>query len=535
MNVAIAQINTTVGDLAGNTRKIISYINKARKKDADLVVFPELAITGYPPKDLLLKKKFIKENKAMLREIVKKTKGIAVILGFVDYAESKGETYDAVAIIKDRKLLFVQHKISLPNYDVFDEKRYFTPGRCEDQKLFPLKGKKIGVLICEDLWIKEPSDCLKKKGADVIIAISSSPFHVGKMELRKRLIEERAKANNTALFYVNSVGGQDDLVFDGRSLVADRKGRILLRCRSFEEDLFVVDIDTAREIKWHRCEPLKETFEAMLLGLSDYVHKNHFKKVIVGISGGIDSALTATLATIALGSDNVVGVMMPSKFTSLRSVKDAKKIARNLGIKLLSIPIDNAMLSYERLLRQVFKGKCNDVTEENIQARIRGNILMALSNKFGWLVLSTGNKSEMATGYCTLYGDLTGGLSVLSDVLKTTVYKLSRHINDVYGAELIPESIINKEPTAELKRGQKDKDTLPPYNVLDKILHYYIDCLHSKEQIVAKGFSKTMVNRVVHMVDMAEYKRRQAPIGIKITPTAFGSGRRMPITNWWKE
>lgn len=531
MKVAIAQINTIVGDIKGNTRKIISYINKAKSKNADLVVFPELAITGYPPKDLLLKKKFVSENRKQLKRIIKETKDITAIVGFVDYDKKTQERYNAAAVISNRKLLFVQHKIALPNYDVFDEKRYFSAGK--RQQLFALKGKKIGITICEDFWIKKYLIALKELSADIIISISCSPFHVGKIGARRRLVQSRAKETKTTIVYVNLVGGQDDLVFDGRSLIADRNGNFLIKCKRFTEGIFTVNLDAPVKTSWPRSEPVEDTFEALLLGIRDYVRKNRFKKVVIGLSGGIDSSLTAALAVLALGKENVVGVSMPSIFTSKKSIADAKRLAKNLGIRQMSIPINRAMGVYEKALKPAFKGKRKDTTEENIQARIRGNILMALSNKFGWLLLSTGNKSEMAVGYCTLYGDLTGGLAVLSDVLKTTVYKLADYINKSQPKALIPMSIIKKAPTPELRPGQKDQDTLPPYSVLDKILHYYIDCMYSREQIIAKGFSKALVTKIIRMVDNSEYKRHQMPIGIKITPKAFGPGRRMPITNWW--
>ena len=525
--VALAQRNATVGDIDGNTKKIIEYIKTAREKGADLVIFPELAITGYPPKDLLLKPSFIKANKEALERIIGETEGIAVITGFVDAIGAN--IYNAAALIQNRRLIGVQHKMHLPNYDVFDEKRYFKPAT--ESAIFELDGLKLGITICEDIWADNgPTEVQAELGADFIVNVSDSPFYAGKSKVRRELIARRAKENRIAIVYVNLVGGQDDIVFDGRSYVFNKEGALIAEGKQFEEDLVIADLDGA-EIIPEAEDELKEIHGALVVGIKDYVRKNGFEKAVIGLSGGIDSALTAALAVEALGAQNVVGVSMPSAISSQSSKADAKKLAENLGIEYTVVPIVDAVNAYTAMLSDEFEGTEPDVTEENIQARIRGNILMALSNKFGYLVLSTGNKSELAVGYCTLYGDMSGGLAVISDVPKTTVYKLARYINAINKKELIPESIIVKEPSAELKEGQKDTDSLPPYEVLDQILHAYIEGDRSKEEIIEMGFDARVVSDVIWRVDHNEYKRQQAPVGIKITPKAFGSGRRMPITN----
>ena len=528
--VALAQVNATVGDIDGNTEKIIEYIKKAKEKDADLVIFPELMTTGYPPKDLLLKPSFIKANKESLEKIVNETKDIAVIIGFV---EVLGENiYNAAALIQNGNLRGVQHKSHLPNYDVFDEKRYFKPAT--ENFVFELEALKLGINICEDIWVDNgPTGVQAKLGADFSVNISASPFYAGKTKVRRELIARRARENKIPIVYVNLVGVQDDLVFDGRSYVFNKEGALIAEGKQFEEDFVITNLDSAEIIPEEENE-LKEIYGALVLGIRDYVIKNGFEKVVIGLSGGIDSALTAALATEALSAHNVVGVSMPSAISSQSSKEDAKKLAGNLGIEYKVVPIIDAVNAYAAILSEEFKGTEPDVTEENIQARIRGNILMALSNKFGYLVLSTGNKSELAVGYCTLYGDMSGGLAVISDVPKTTVYKLARYINASNKKEIIPESIIVKAPSAELKEGQKDADSLPPYEVLDPILHAYIEENRSREEIIEMGFDARVVSDVIWRVDHNEYKRQQAPIGIKITPKAFGSGRRMPITNRYK-
>ncbi|MEE8167362.1 MAG: NAD+ synthase [Candidatus Hydrothermarchaeales archaeon] len=528
MRIALAQINPTVGDLKGNTGKIIDYLGKARAEGATLVVFPELALTGYPPKDLLLKPSFIRKNKERLGEIIRYTKGndIAAIVGYAN--EGKEGIYNAAALISDGELIGVQHKRFLPNYDVFDEKRYFQPaGEC---KIFQVGDVKLGITICEDLWMDDgPCAEQAKMGAGMIINISASPFHVGKIDKRKKLLARRAKENRVPILYCNLVGGQDDLVFDGGSLVFNEKGELLAQCRRFREDLLVTDLKKQGIVPEESLT--EEVYHALVLGLRDYVRKNGFEKVLIGLSGGIDSSLCAALAVKALGAKNVIGVSMPSVITSRESREDAELLADNLGIELKVIPIKEVVGGYSKLLYKEFEGKEPNATEENIQARIRGNILMALSNKFGYLVLSTGNKSELAVGYSTLYGDMAGGLAVISDVPKTIVYELARYINSIEKGDAIPKSALEKEPSAELRAGQRDVDDLPPYEILDPILEAYIEEDKSKTEIISRGFDKEVVADVIWRVDHNEYKRQQGPIGIKVTSKAFGSGRRLPITN----
>ncbi len=559
IRIALAQVNPTVGDIDGNTAKIIEYIKKARNSGVDLVVFPELVITGYPPKDLLLKPSFIEANRRALAQILSETADIAVILGFVDHSDApfvsniydisalpKKTLYNSAALLHDRKLIGIQHKMHLPNYDVFDEKRYFKPGT--ENRVFNLgKSKhnlKLGINIREDIWVDGhgPTEKQVELGAELIVNISASPFYAGKSRLRRELIAMRARANKVPIAYVNLVGGQDELVFDGRSGIFNDKGALIAEGEQFKECLITSTLDSApitppdeADRAEMRETEIEEIFNALLLGIRDYVRKNGFRKVVIGLSGGIDSALTTVLATEALGAHNVVGVAMPSAITSSNSIEDAKRLAENLGIEFKVIPIIEAVNAYTRMLSKEFKDTTPDVTEENIQARIRGNVLMALSNKFGYLVLSTGNKSELAVGYCTLYGDMSGGLAAISDVPKTMVYKLAEYYNTLKGAEVIPHSIIVKAPSAELRAGQKDTNSLPPYEVLDPILHAYIEENKSKEEIIEMGFDAEVVSEVIWKVDHNEYKRQQAPIGIKITPKAFGTGRRMPITNRYNE
>jgi len=559
IRIALAQVNPTVGDIDGNTAKIIEYIKKARDSGVDLVVFPELVITGYPPKDLLLKPSFIEANRRALAQILSETADIAVILGFVDHSDApfvsniydisalpKKTLYNSAALLHDRKLIGIQHKMHLPNYDVFDEKRYFKPGT--ENRVFNLgKSKhnlKLGINIREDIWVDGhgPTEKQVELGAELIVNISASPFYAGKSRLRRELIAMRARANKVPIAYVNLVGGQDELVFDGRSGIFNDKGALIAEGEQFKECLITSTLDSApitppdeADRAEMRETEIEEIFNALLLGIRDYVRKNGFRKVVIGLSGGIDSALTTVLATEALGAHNVVGVAMPSAITSSNSIEDAKRLAENLGIEFKVIPIIEAVNAYTRMLSKEFKDTTPDVTEENIQARIRGNVLMALSNKFGYLVLSTGNKSELAVGYCTLYGDMSGGLAAISDVPKTMVYKLAEYYNTLKGAEVIPHSIIVKAPSAELRAGQKDTNSLPPYEVLDPILHAYIEENKSKEEIIEMGFDAEVVSEVIWKVDHNEYKRQQAPIGIKITPKAFGTGRRMPITNRYNE
>ncbi|MEO0094055.1 MAG: NAD+ synthase [candidate division WOR-3 bacterium] len=547
MKIALAQINTTVGDLDGNTKKIINQIEQAKKQDANLVVFPELAITGYPPKDLLFKKAFVLENQKRLLEIQNATSDIGVIVGFVNSyfrERASDKIYDMAAVshfsdmiltnaaclIDNQKILGIYEKIWLPTYDVFDEKRYFEPGK--EAKVFGFCNKKIGINICEDLWVSNgPIIQQVKNGADLIIVISASPFFVGKWRIRKELVKKQAVANRVPIIYTNLVCGQDDLIFDGGSFAIDAQGNLIALAKHFAEDLLTIDIDSPMPVKDTEETEEFEVFNALVLGLRDYVNKNGFSKVVLGLSGGIDSALVCALAVEALGKERILAVIMPSPYTSEASIQDAKTLAQNLEIELLNIPITEIYNSYLKTLADPFKGKKLDVTEENIQARIRGNILMALSNKFGYLVLSTGNKSEMAVGYTTLYGDMAGGLAVISDVPKTMVYRLAHYFNQKAGKELIPKNIFIKPPSAELKPNQKDSDDLPPYETLDEILNLYIEENKDREEICKLGYPKDLVVDVIRRVDRNEYKRKQAPLGLKITPKAFGFGRRMPITN----
>ncbi|MFC1847279.1 NAD+ synthase [Chloroflexota bacterium] len=573
LRIGMAQLNMTVGDFRGNTHKILEAVAESRAQGVDLLTFPELAICGYPPEDLLFKPQFITENIRSLEKIVSASAGLTLVVGFVD---AKDDIYNAAAIIHDGKLVDVYHKVFLPNYGVFDENRYFRAGsRCP---IYVIAGVGIGITICEDIWYETgPATSQACAGAQVIVNISSSPYHFGKGSFRERMIATRA-ADNIAIFaYNNLVGGQDELVFDGNSMVFDEKGRLIARGKQFEEDLIIADLDVESvfrtrlqdprwrketllrdEPKWHATRiavsdvplasskpPLPtrdvqlrdlsgEVYDALVLGTHDYIHKNGFEKVLIGLSGGIDSSLVAAIAVDALGSSNVEGVAMPSRYSSTCSASDAELLARNLGIKLITIPIEKMFQAYLDTLTEVFEGTEPDVAEENIQARIRGNTLMALSNKFGWLVLTTGNKSEMATGYTTLYGDMAGGFAVIKDLPKTRVYELARYRNSLAGYELVPSCIINKPPSAELRPEQKDIDSLPPYELLDPILTAYVEEDKSVEQIIAMGIDEQVVKRAASLVDVSEYKRRQAPPGIKITPKAFGRDRRLPITNRFK-
>ncbi len=572
LRVGMAQLNATVGDFAGNTQKILNAINEARSSEVDLLTFPELIICGYPPEDLLFKRKFLDENRRWLDKVVEASAGITLVVGFVDARE---DIYNAAAIIHDGKLVDIYHKIYLPNYGVFDENRYFRAGsRCP---VYTIAGVGVGFNICEDIWYASgPTTTQAHAGAEVIVNISASPYYYGKGEVRERMLAARASDNMSIVLFNNLVGGQDELVFDGNSMALDEKGNLLARGKQFEEDIIIADLDIEsvfrarlhdprlRKVKLSAEEeessakvmvsagqssrpkpPLPqrqvkaytipgEVYNALVLGTRDYVRKNGFKKVLMGLSGGIDSSLVATIATDALGSENVVGISMPSRYSSEGSVTDADMLAKNLGIKLVTIPIWKLFESYLETLAPHFEGKESDITEENIQARIRGNILMALSNKFGWLVLATGNKSEMATGFTTLYGDMAGGFAVIKDVPKTMGYELAKYRNSVAGFELIPSAIITKAPSPELKPDQKTTDSLPPYPRLDPILMAYVEEDKSVEQIIAMGYEEDIVKRAARLVDGSEYKRRQAPPGVKITPRAFGRDRRLPITNRFK-
>lgn len=571
--LAMAQVNVTVGDLDGNTKKVIEYIQRARALHADLVAFPELAIPGYPPEDLVFKTQFIHDNQERMRQVAKASTGIAVVVGFVD---ADSDAYNAAAVAYDGKLVGAYHKMYLPNYGVFDEDRYFKAGTTCPVYVF--NGTTVGVNICEDIWYATgPTTAQRRAGAEVIVNINGSPFHMGKRALREKMLATRAMDNGAYVAYVNLVGGQDELVFDGGSVVMNPQGEVAARGPQFEEGLVVADLGVEavlrsrlrdsrprkeRAAHAHEEHPapvvrvseyspnsqrpqvapvlhsvsddVAEVYEALVTGTRDYVHKCGFKKVLIGLSGGIDSSLVAVIAADALGKENVVGVAMPSRFSSDDSMTDAKELAQNLGIEFRAMSIEPAFSAYLDTLSPHFEGTPFGLAEENLQARTRGNLIMALSNKFGWLVLTTGNKSEMATGYATLYGDMAGGFAVIKDVPKTLVYKLVDHRNAQGPKPVVPRRVIEKAPTAELRPNQKDEDSLPPYAVLDPILKAYVEEDKTLEEIVGLGYPQETVRRVVDLVDRSEYKRRQAPPGVKITPRNFGRDRRMPIANKYR-
>ncbi len=555
MRIALAQINPTVGDIAGNARKTLDFIGRAKDGGANLVVFPEMSVIGYPPKDLLLKPQFIEDNLRAVRHIASKVSGIDAIVGYAERNESPvGRTlYNAVAVLREGMIVSRHFKTLLPTYDVFDEGRYFEPGPPElRNQLVTIGGTPVGLSICEDLWNDEKTDArrlyhqnpiadLHTAGAAVLINASASPFVIGKHDFRLELFARQARQFGKPLICVNQVGGNDELVFDGNSVAFDGDGNLLAQAKDFEEDLVFVDCECGTGFQPVSSIPLQKKHgqdaraaiesmhKALVLGLRDYVNKCGFKSVVLGLSGGIDSALTAALAVEALGADKVVGVAMPSRFSSDHSLNDARDLARNLGIAFHVVPIADVHASYERTLAPSFGGHKPDVTEENLQARVRGALLMAFSNKFNHLLLTTGNKSELAVGYCTLYGDMCGGLAVISDVPKTMVWQLSNFINERGGREVIPKRSITKVPSAELRPNQTDQDSLPPYDVLDAILFRYVEEEKSASQIIAEGFDGDIVRRVIKLIDRSEYKRRQAPPGLKVTSRAFGFGRRMPI------
>ena len=571
--LALAQINSTVGDLPGNRDRILETMRCADEMGAELVAFPELALTGYPPEDLLLKPSFIRDNLLVLDEIARATKDLVVVLGCVDRAD---DIFNAAAILHRGHVVYKYHKQFLPTYGVFDEDRYFRPGW--EAPVFCLGDVQIGVNVCEDIWYAVgPTNAQSLAGAQLIVNINASPFAEQKPAFRKKMLATRASDNHVIVAYVNMVGGQDELVFDGSSLVFDPGGELLCQGRAFEEDVLLVDVDVAsvflerlhdpRRRKEHLrreadrpsqvvriadsrsrtgdrpplptrrpvqdLSSVEETYRALVLGTRDYVCKTGFRQVVLGLSGGIDSSLVAAIAADALGPDNVLGVSMPSRFSSQGSKDDAAELANALGVRYQTVPIEDAFSAMLDTLSGVFQGTEPDIAEENLQARLRGQILMAISNKFGYLVLTTGNKSEMATGYATLYGDMAGGFAVIKDVLKTRVYELARYRNSV--GPVIPESVLTKPPSAELRPDQTDQDSLPPYDELDAILVAYVEEDRSFDEIVRLGFSPELVRRVVGLVDHNEYKRRQAPPGVKVSPRAFGRDRRLPIINRYRD
>ena len=581
--LALAQLNTTVGDIDGNTARIIEYVERARECQADLVAFPELAITGYPPEDLLFKTSFLQANEEAMQRVIAAAKDIAVVVGYVEVGDSATGTdiANAAAVGYDGQLVDSYRKMYLPNYGVFDEDRYFRRGT--ECPVYRINGVGVGVNICEDIWYPVgPIAVQREAGAELIVNINGSPFHAGKAAYREKMIGTRAADNGLFVAYLNMVGGQDELVFDGASLVCDMTGEVIARGPAFTEDLLVLDLDIEavfrsrlrtplsrkenptilREVGEARTAPVsdyravdrpalepsamapamgsvEEVYHALVTGTRDYIRKSGFSRALVGLSGGIDSALTATLAADALGRENVVGVTMPSRYSSEGSVSDSKELADNLGIACWVVPIEPAHLAFTDMLETWFEGTTANVAEENVQARIRGNVLMTISNKFGWIVLTTGNKSEMAMGYATLYGDMAGGFAVIKDVPKTLVYELCRWRNQkgfgLNGAQSpIPEAIIDKPPSAELRPDQLDADTLPPYEDLDPIVKAYVEEDYSYEEMVEMGHDPAAVRQVITFVDRNEYKRRQAPPGVKITPRAFGKDRRLPIVNRYR-
>ncbi len=572
IRIALAQINPTVGDFDGNVRAVRRMTAEAKKRGAQIVAFPELVLCGYPPEDLLLKPQFLKDCSRALRAAAREAKGIVMLVGAPEPpARSGARPYNACHVLSEGKIAATYRKLNLPNYGVFDEKRYFEPGG--NALVVNFGGVPVGTSVCEDVWVDDgpTASQVLLGGAGVIINISASPYHRRKGREREKLMQRRARENGCWLCYVNLVGAQDELVFDGCSVIVDPLGRTVARGKAFEEDLLVADVDpsTARPEAARLPSPftgvhrrveivdlaslprrrtkvravprraahldrVEEVYRALVLGTRDYVNKNGFSKVVLGMSGGVDSALVACVAADALGRDRVAGVTMPSAFTSRETLRDARIVCANLGVEMIEIPIAGMYESYLASLRAAFRGRPADVTEENIQARVRGNILMALSNKFGWLVLTTGNKSELAVGYCTLYGDMAGGFAVIKDVPKTLVYPLCRYRNSLGRSPVVPASILRRRPTAELRPGQFDEDTLPPYATLDRIIELYVERDMGFGEIVARGLDAALVRRTIRMIDGSEYKRRQGAPGIKITPKAFGRDRRLPITNRYR-
>ncbi len=545
MRLALCQMNATVGDITGNAARIRAGIDSAREVAADLVLFGELALTGYPPEDLLLREHFLKDTQAALSDLAADTHGIVAIVGFPEHAE---HSYNAAAVLTDGAVQAIYRKVHLPNYGVFDERRYFQPGA--SGATIEVAGHRIGLTVCEDIWQPGPPTSEEAaNGAKLIVNISASPYHAGKGLEREHMFAQRAREDGTPIAFCGLVGGQDELLFDGHSFVVDHTGETLARAAQFEEDLLVCDVDLDGTPALPSSPPRltqpiapveAEIYAALMLGLRDYVEKNGFSHVVLGLSGGIDSALVACLAADALGAERVSAAIMPSPYSSSLTQEDARELAGRLGARTHELPIISVMQAYSDTLEEVFADREPDLTEENLQARIRGNLLMALSNKFGWLVLATGNKSEMSVGYTTLYGDLAGGFAVIKDVPKTLVYRLCEWRNSATGVTEgytqapIPPSILGRAPSAELRHDQRDEDSLAPYELLDRILYGYIELDQGREQLIAEGLPEQEVDRTIRLVDLAEYKRRQAPPGIKVTTRAFGRDRRMPITNRYR-
>jgi NAD+ synthase (glutamine-hydrolysing) len=540
VKIALGQINPTVGDFAGNAAKIIEFSRHALTEGAGIILFPELSVCGYPPRDLVERASFVQHNRESLEHIAGETRGISVICGVVTpaHAESGKSVMNSAALLKDGKTAFLQSKMLLPTYDVFDEMRNFAPAK--SQVLFPFCERQMALTICEDAWNDkhfwnkrlytfDPVEALVQAGGNFVLNISASPFWLGKREFRRDMLATIARSYKVPVAMVNQIGGNDSLVFDGSSLVFNPAGEVIAQGKSFEEDIVYFDSDQLTGEMHSQIEGEEASaYSALVLGTRDYVRKCGFRQVIVGLSGGIDSALTAAIATDALGPENVIGVGMPGPYSSTGSIDDARSLAGNLGIRFELLCIGDIFAAYQKTLAKLFAGRKEDETEENIQSRARGTLLMALSNKFGAIVLSTGNKSELGVGYCTLYGDMVGGLAVISDVPKTMVYRLSHYVNS--RRPVIPQASLEKPPSAELRPGQMDSDTLPPYEVLDAILEDYVEESHTADQIAAeRGIDVSLVRRVIRMVERSEYKRQQAAPGLKISEKAFGYGRRFPI------
>jgi NAD+ synthase (glutamine-hydrolysing) len=564
LRVAAAQIDVVVGDLAGNADRIIDAYDEAEDAGADLVVFPELTISGYPPEDLLLRPAFVAQAAETLDKVATRTGRCAAIIGF---PEAGRDLHNAAAVCAHGKVHGVYHKQLLPNYAVFDEQRYFVP-RSEPPSLFVIAGVKVGISICEDAW--SPSGPVLEAaagGAELVVNLNASPYYAQRWRERETMLATRAADASVPIVYANLVGGQDELVFDGASVIFDEEGHLVARAKQFAEDLLIVDLEVRPMFRKRQLDPrgrvrapqleeiavseprlgdgaaaprvesplpaVHEVYEALVLGTRDYVRKNGFTDVLLGLSGGIDSSLVAAIAVDALGAEHVTGVLMPSRYSSDHSISDAEALARRLGIRTYTVPIELAHKAFDDMLAFIFEGTATGLAEENVQARIRGNVLMTISNKFGWMVLTTGNKSEMATGYATLYGDMAGGYAVIKDVPKTLVYALCRDLNDRKGVDVIPQHVLEKPPSAELAPGQVDADSLPPYEELDPIIEHYVEGDLSVGELITRGYDAALVQRIARMIDRNEYKRRQAPPGVRVSPKAFGKDRRLPITNRW--